>query len=1857
MKKEYYLLYLVAFLAFSSCTKKHPKTDNIFKFKEYISFNTFGNASIEDPIRVVLAKPTSQFEATQEIPSEYLIINPKTEGSFFIENGTQLLFKPEEALRPDTEYTVTLKLSRFFEDIDPEFKNYTFGFKTITPNFKINLGNLQSYSKEWQFLTGSIETSDWVAAEKAKQLVSASQEGKALHIDWPTEETKGTFFNFTIDSIHRKKENSQIRISWNGESITSATQGQSTLNIPGQANFTLVDVVSTLSPETAVSVNFSDPLQMEQNFDGLVQLDSLSNLRYEVQGNVLNIYPRQPLTGELTLTLNKGIKNAFGEALPTTYSQKISFQQLKPQVRLISKGNILPASMKTPIYFEAVNLSAVDVRVIKIFEDNMLQYLQDSDLNSTSTYDLKRVGRRIAKKTIPLINNSIGQTGLWKAYAVDLSELFKADPGAMYRVELSFNQDYSLFPCPDAEEGITQSKEDIYLEESYEDYYNTGTGVEEDEREERYWDNELYSWRTRVYNWEEEDNPCHPAYYNEERFAQTNIIGSDLGLIVKEGANGAYDFITTNLLTAEPEIGVDIKIYNYQQQLIKDLKTDIDGLASYKSDQTAAFVVAQQRNNFAYAKLDDGNALSLSNFDIRGAQLQKGLRGFIYTERGVHRPGDSIHLSFVLNDQANPLPKEHPVKLEVTDARGKLVQRTLLSSTLTNKNVSGGSSHGFYYFPIPTASTDPTGNWNATITVGGVQFSKTLRVATVKPNRLKLNLDFDAETLSTQKPISGSLTAQWLHGTPARNLKAEVTATLNSTAAAFKDYENYDFTDPVRKFSEVELPILKDKSLDNSGKLSFNQKLDLSNKAPGMLKATFLTKVFEGGGDFSVDVFSKTIAPYAHFTGIKAPEPHKYDAYFTDEDVNFDLVSLTENGKPAPNRKLEVQLFKMEWRWWYSRGYDNLSRYENASVYKPLQSFKVTTNNNGKATAKINVPEKEGGRYLLRVIDKESGHASGLITYFYRNWSNAPTANAESAKMLVFNSDKEDYTVGEEAVIKFPSAAAGNALISIESGTEVISKQWVKTTNEETTVRIPVTQAMAPNVYVHISLLQPHAQTVNNRPIRLYGVIPLMVEDPQTLLEPQLKMPEVLKPETDYTVRVSEASQKEMTYTLAVVDEGLLDLTRFNTPDIHKAFYKRQALGVKTFDIYDYVIGAYSGSVDNIYAIGGGDMAAGAKNRKANRFKPVVTYLGPFHLNAGATATHKLHMPNYVGSVRTMLIAGDNATGAYGSTQETTPVRKPLMVLASIPRRLAPGEKLTLPVTVFAMEDKVKQTTVTIESSNSLKAVGSKSKTITFNEPGEQIVNFEFEVLPAETPQQFEITASGAGEKASYAVEIDVENPNPISQKATYYTLEPNAELQIDYTGFGVLGTNSATVELSTLPQIDFTKRLQYLIHYPYGCAEQTTSSGFPQLYLSAIFNLESAQKQETISNIKATIDRLGILQNPSGSVSYWPGERESDAWATNYAGHFILEAQKQGYAPPITFLSNWLTFQKNAAKQWRNGATSYNSSLTQAYRLYTLALAGQPELAAMNRLRESGDLNNDSRWRLAAAYALAGKKQVAQQLVSEASLNFSTKRELQYTYGSVLRNKAMALETMILLDDKRQLELANSIAKDLGSSQWHSTQTTAYALLSLSKMLIANGGKAITVQLDGTALTTENGFLRKTLNVSEEQKVLTLKNTQDNRVYVSLIQQGKLPLGEELASQNNLILNTQFLDGNGKNIAVNNLRKATAIKAKITVTNNSQNQIDNVALSQIFPSGWEIVNTSYTSLNGGASGTARYKDIRDDRVNFYFDLKPKTTRTFEVDLNTSFLGTYYLPGTQVEAMYDHTYFARTKGQWITVEQ
>ena len=1836
----------------SSCKKKSETstTDNLFKFKDYISYHTNGQQSIAAPIKIVLAKQLDQFDLTQELPVEYIKVEPKIEGKLTIENGRELTFQPATYLNSNTEYSITLSLGKLIEGLDNEFKKYTFSFKTITSNFKINLGDLQSYNKELQYLTGTLEASDILNTKKINGVLSVIQEGKSIPVKWENTTGNTRYFSFKIDSISRKTDDSKLEISWDGSALGVENKGTENYTIPGLNKFVVVDAKTTASPNAVLTLNFSEPLKENQNLNGLVTIENSENLRFETNGNILKVYPSNRITGQVQVNVFEGIKSEYGYKLKNTFSEWVSFEQLKPNVRLLSKGTVLPNAASTPIYFETVNLKAVEVRVMQVFEDNMLQYLQNNNITQQYNSDIRTVGRRVAYKIISLTEDTNEINDYWKAHALDLSDLIKVNPGSLYRIEFSFKKEHTSYAC----------ETDTAIEE--ENYASNETSQDATEQllEERYWDNEIYYWRNYNYNWEEQENPCSQAYYNPDRVVTANLLGSDLGLIVKKGKNRSYHFAATNLLSAKPEANTKIKLFNYQQQLISEVTTDESGFAVYDSNKNIAFAVAENNNNFAYAKLADGNALSLSKFDVSGEELQSGLQGFIYTERGVHRPGDTAHLTFVLDDKGNPLPENHPVTIEVSDARGKLVQR----NTLKNESIKvieglyAKKEGSFYYFPIPTKATAPTGTWNVKVIVGGAQFNKSLKIATVKPNRLKVNFAFDDEVLKANENNKGKVEVQWLHGAPARNLKIDINTKLQPSATAFDNYKGYIFQDPVRTFNETELQFLNT-TLDENGLATINKKINANKNAPGMLQATFTTKVFEGGGDFSIDVFSKKLAPFTHFVGLRSPEAKRYGSFLTDENTTFDVASVTADGKPAPNRKLKVKVFKIEWRWWWNRGYDNLSRYENATVHRPFKEMTLTTGSDGKGNFNINIPDDDGGRYLIRVFDEVSSHATGRTAYFYRNWWRSPTSgDTESSKILLFASDKEKYELGENAVVTFPSDQGGRALLSIENGSEVLSTQWIETTAKETKATIAITEEMAPNAYINISLLQAHGQVANDLPIRLYGVVPVLVENPDTFLEPKLQMPDVLEPEKTFKISVSEANKKPMTYSIAVVDDGLLDLTRFKTPDIHSSFYARQALGVKTFDIFDDVMGAYSISVDNIYAIGGGGIAEGSKNRKAQRFKPVVSYLGPFTLKAGDKASHEIQMPNYVGSVRTMLIAG-NTKSAYGKTDKTTPVRKPLMVLTSIPRKLSPGETVTIPVTVFAMEKKVKNVKVNIDAGKALEPIGSTSKNITFNAIGEQIINFDFKVNPTQSFQTIKVTASGAGEKATSETEIDVENPNPITTKSSLYTITENQSQTIDFSTFGTSGTNSAFVEFSTLPPMDFSKRMEYLVRYPHGCVEQTTSAAFPQLFLADVMDITFDKKKEIEKNIKSAIKRLNDFQVPNGGLSYWPGYSYADDWGSSYAGHFLLEAKQKGYQLPLTFLSNWLRYQKNASKQWSNKTSSYNDDISQAYRLYTLALAQQPELAAMNRLRETKNLSNEAKWRLAAAYALVGKKEIAKELTKIANINFKSNYYDYLTYGSVFRNRAMALETMVLLGDNQQRDLALSLAKNLSSQRWYSTQETSYALLAMAKMVGKNGGKAIDITFTNngkeTTVKTDRAIAQRSVAISSTQGQLSIKNNQNNVIYTTLTQSGKLPVGQELAQQEKLNIKVNYLDAAGKSINVSELRQGTELQAQVTVFNSTNDSYENLALTQIVPSGWEIVNTSYTDGSSNNSGKADYIDTRDDRTNFYFGLGAKKSKTFTVKLNASFLGDYYLPGAQVEAMYDNTSYARNKGQWIKV--
>jgi len=1825
--RELLLLWAVMLTAFS-CQKKVPLEDfnsDFSLFQEYIHSFSSGQISAYSDIRVLLAFEKSDWEEQQEVDASLFEIQPKVKGKVIAMQKKLIAFVPDEPLSPHTEYRLTLKLGSLIS-VPKELSEFRFSVKTFEQDFSVQLLDLQSYSKEYQYLNGHLQTVDKMHPETARKLVQASQGGKSLQVKFSNSKELSTSFHFVVDSIKREVDDSKISIQWNGGPYKINQKGSVDFEIPGKNNFKVIGMEVADENNQSLHINFSDPIKKGQDLNGLVSVENTANPRFSIDGNVLKVFFKEAVKGELLVEVFQGIQSEDGYKMKETFAQKVAFQQLKPGIRFLKNGTILPGSENLKINFEAANLKAVDVKVYKIYQNNVLQFLQNNALNGKR--NLRQVASPVAKTTVNLQEKKLSNYSRWNAFALDLAKIIQPEPGAIYRVELSFKKSYSLYECPGGNtdsEDREESSEEVRSNEDYYDYY---------------WYDD--------YSWQDRQDPCSQRYFDRGPIGM-NVLATDLGVIAKRGEAGEYLFAVNHIVTTQPVSGANITLYDFQQQKLTSASTGSEGMAQLKSDRYAYFAIVTKDNQTTYVKMDEGQSLSVSNFDVSGEKLQKGLKGFMYGERGVWRPGDTLFLGFMLNDALNTLDKSHPIQFKLNDPNGKLTYQ----STQTYKE------NNHYKFVVPTKEADITGNWEAIISVGGAKFYKNIKIETIKPNRLKIKNPLGDQLLTSQKVQEATLEVQWLHGAIAKDLKVEMQAKFLPQTTVFKGYDNYRFDDPTRSFQTEEVNLFSGKTNEN-GQAVVKVQPQTNGRAPGMLKAVFQTKAYEQGGDFSTDVTTTSYSPYPTYIGIKTPETNKYGFLETDKMNRYDIVTLDEKGQPKAVKGLEVRVYQLEWRWWWDAGADDLSNYTTSGSVLPFKRFTVNTDSRGKASVQFKNESSQWGRFLIHVEDMEGGHATGTtVMVDWPYWSGkSRNQQGSDATMLVFSTDKKQYQVGEKAKISFPSSAGGRALLSLENGTRVVQTLWATTKNGETVVEIPITSAMAPNVFVHISLLQPHANTLNDAPIRLYGIVPIDIVDKNTQLEPLIAMPDVLKPEEKVNIRVSEKTGKPMTYTLAIVEDGLLDLTRFKTPNAWKHFYKREALGVRTWDIYDEVIGAYGGKINQIFSIGGDEDLGGAQAKKANRFKPVVMYLGPFTLDKGQTQNHSIQIPNYVGSVRTMVVAGDVKKSAYGSAEKTTPVRKPLMVLASLPRKLSPTEKVTLPVTVFALEPQVKNVTVQLKTPAGMKISGSSTQNLSFSRPDEKMAYFELEVGDKTGPTKVQLIATSGNERATYEVEIEIMNPNPVTQEVEELVLEPGKTINLTLQPFGVPGSNTARLEVSSIPAIDFNKRLAYLIQYPHGCLEQTTSAVFPQLFFNDIADLTDTRKAQIQYNIKSGIQKLAGYQVGNGGFSYWQGQNYADDWSTSYVGHFLMEAERKGFVLPPGTKSRWVAYQQKAAKDWRMRSDSRND-FAQAYRLYTLAVAGSADMASMNRLRETPGLSNESKLRLAAAYAVVGQKQAAQSLLATAVLDSGTQNRYDY-FGSPERNLAMALETLLLTEDKaRAFNLAQRLAKSLSSDQWMSTQTTAYALLAMSKFALKNGGKGIELNYElsnkKTTIKTAKTMADRELAVGDQKNTLTLTNLKDNTIYVRFMRSGILPVGQEKTAQSKLSATVTYQTRNGQAVVMHKIPQGNEFFAEITLKNTSQELIENVALSHIIPSGFEIVNTRYTDFGSGTTAKVDHTDIRDDRSLFYFSMRAGESKKFKILLNASYPGRYYMPGLQAEAMYDATYLVRSKGQWIEV--
>lgn len=1817
------------------------------EFAGYISAFTTGYISSGSTIKVRLA---SSFAAGTELNTplkeKYFSFEPALEGETVWKDAQTLEFKPAERLRAGQLYKATFHLGHVLE-VKSDLRKFEFAFQTVKQSMRLQVNELKSYSASddrLYSLSGLVSTADAAEPALVEKTLDAHLGSKAQHLKWLHNDER-TIHKFVIDSIERPASgNGELALKCNGEPLGLDYTTSQRLVVPAVGAFVVLTARTVTDTDPYVLVNFSNPIEATQSLEGLISCEGLSELKFTINNNQVLLYGTPPSPGAHTLKVLAGIKDFRNRSLERDSEHSLVFEEVKPAVRFSSSGNILPSATGLTLPFECVNLRAVDVRVIRIYENNILQFLQNNDYDGSSY--LAQVGKKVAEKRINLgITNPV-DFGNWKKFSLDLNSLIQSEPGAIYRVVLSFKKAYSTYSCLGNVNDEKFEMEDISEPEEEE-----GSGYGD------YYSDFIYNYdeSDEDYDYSDRDNPCKSTYYNQyERVVARNILASDLGVMLKRGNDGSLFAAVSDLISAKPVSGVTLELYDYQKQLLHSTKTDGEGQAFISVRQKPFFLLAKKDKQRAYLKLDDGAALSLSMYDVGGDAVKKGVKGFIYGERGVWRPGDSLYLNFILEDKQGSIPANHPVTFELSTPQGQVYKRLL-----KNQSVDG-----FYSFATATDKNAPTGLWTAEIKVGPNKFSKGIRIETIMPNRLKIDVQAgDNELLLGSEETMVRLHTNWLTGAKASGLQARVGVALSPTGTRFERFKEYNFDDATVRFESQNL-VLFDGKVDDEGNATFPLKLDLQKNAPGFLRASFNTAVFEQGGAFSVDRFSVDYSPYACYAGLKLPEGQGYgDILYTNRNHVIDIATVDPKGKPLSRSNLKFELYKLEWRWWWDQYEDELANYAFDDYHRPVYS-QTLTSRNGHATVNVNIPDERWGRYLLRVTDLDGGHSASKVAYFdWANWMERDGGgeNKMLSNMLSFTTDKTSYQSGDEVLVTIPTPQNGRALVTIENGSRVVEAHWLDTEKGNTIFRFRAKANMAPNIYVHVSLMQPHART-NDLPIRLYGVIPVTVNDPGSHLKPQLTMPAVLQPEQEVSITVSEEQGREMAFTLAMVDEGLLDITRFKTPDPYNTFYAKEALGVKTWDAYDRVIGAFGADLERILSIGGDGSDAQDDGAKANRFKPMVKCFGPLHLAKGEKKTIRFKMPVYVGSVRTMLIAGNK--GAYGLAEKTTPVKAPLMLLGTLPRVLSVGEEVKLPVAVFGGDKALGNTTVKVEVNGLLQTASGNSRSVKMGKDDEQMVVFDLKVRNQTGIAKVKITASGGGHSASYDMELDVRNPNPFQTHSSDQWLDAGKSLRQNIVPLGLPGTNSAMLELSTIPPVHLEERLDYLITYPHGCIEQTTSQTFAQLYLSDILDLTAARKAEIENNIKHGISEIRKFQLPGGAMSYWQGSNDASDWGTSYAGHFLLLAEKKGYSLPLGWKKDWLRFQQSAAENFLpNRNANFNNDILQAYRLYVLSLAGHSAVGAMNRLRETAGLSVQARWLLAGAYAYMGQSAEADKLLNRASLDVPAYTVNYYTYGSSERDMAIILDVLCQMNRKSQaLGQLKKISDVLSSQRWLSTQTTAFALVAVSHFVTAYGGASALqaqCQVNGKDVKLGGGkaICQVPVHFTGNAASFAVQNNGKGLLYVRVVTRGKPAPGDEVERAENLAMNVVYKNMDGAVIDPSELSQGSDFILSVSVRNAGyKGDLKNLALSTYIPSGWEIHNARMDDNEAALKNSPfTYQDIRDDRVYTYFDLDNNESRTYNLVLNASYQGRYYLPAVNVEAMYDASVYASTKGQWIKV--
>ena len=1793
------LVALVTALVFQCCTGGAVHDAEIAEFNEHIAGYTYGSIPRRGSVSVIFSADVPESVLANVDAATLMRLKPAVEGKFAMADGHTLVFTPTAAMERNTEYTATVDVARLFPEGGTPFT-----FRFTTRPFALN-GALKSFDvsdDDTYELTFNISSADVEDAATVEKHIALSANGES---SW-THSNDGTSHQLTVRIKPIGQQSTTLEVKTVADaSLGLAAQTLATAEIPSAEKLAVVSR-EWLSEAHCIEVTFNKRLDVKQDVRGLAYIMDHTT-QVVADGNKIRLYASLNDGEEVQIMLDGALRSSNGKRLGDGQCLKYTVEGRKPRVEFLADGTIVPQADKVVIPFRSIYMRGVRVMVYKVYANQMGTFLQQNN-NLRYCSGLVYAARPVAATTFYMDGNG-AKLNEWHTYAIDLTEQVRLEPGAMYRVELSLDARLSAWPSdslPTATRAEIAAEDARILEQAMRgsddgQYYYTGRFYDDS----RWWS-----------YWRQRNDPSMPAYYNDRTEAR-NLLATNIGLSAVKGAADVLNVTAINLPDATPLANIAIEVYSFQQQLIGEGKTNAQGVANVPCDARLgqpSYVIARRAGDVSYLKVMADCALSTSTFDVSGDVVARGLKGYIYGERGVWRPGDTLYLGFMLNDRDKTLPQEHPVTLQLTNPLGQEVNRI----TRTR------GSMGLYTFAIPLAADAPTGLWTAAISVGGVTFNKTLRIETIKPNRLKIDLNLPIGALANGSNLA-QLHTEWLNGSRASGLRYEISSTIVEGKTSWPAYKGYTFDDPTKSFESADVEIAQGR-VDNEGGAVPTLKFAVGKTAPGMLRCNLVTRVFEPSGEFSTDVAQAQLSPYSRYIGLKSPQQDRRSHLNTGTNQTFQLVSVDSEGKALANVPIRINVYKVNWHWWWSSTRSDMAGYTTAQYNQPVRTINVTTDASGQASFPLKMSEADWGTYLIVANDLTGGHSTGLLSYFDWPWMTSREASA-NATSLTLATDKTEYAPGEQLRVSFPSAEGSRAIVSICNGSKILQFNTYQCKPERTEIALPVTDEMTPNVYVAVSLVQPYNQTLNDMPIRMYGIVPVAVTSAKSHLHPAIACADEFQPESQCRVTVSEQDGRPMAYTLAVVDEGLLDLTRFKTPDAWPLFNAREALGVRFWDLYSDVRGAYGGTIEQMFSIGGDEALNNGPKAIVNRFTPMVHFSGPYTLKRGESNVHKVDVPNYNGRVRVMVVAGDGT--AYGNAERSVTVRRPLMLIGTMPRQIGVDDEMTVSATLFATQP-LDAVQVSLSVADGLQVIGQDKQQISFAEAGDRTLQFRIKAGSRGGCGTVSIRATSGSHKADYTARIDIRSVSQGISRTVTERVEAgaSAEKLIEVPGDGDF---RVAVSASANKPLNLNHRLGMLLGYPHGCVEQTISRVFPQLLIAQFTALSEAQLADVERNVKAGITRLATYQTADGGMAYWPGGASANTWTSAYALHFLTEASARGYYVPEEMLRRLRQYVARRAGAWTKSADAHDA----AYSLYVLANAQMADLGTMNRLREhASTLTRTDNCLLASAYALTGRSDIGRTLIESPYAQGGS-----YWFGA----DVASLIAQTLLADGRAAETAEAVRQQLTGETWLSTSQTSFGLIAMTQFYRKNApatGLKFRATLDGKSwadVSSDRFTWADEKAIGQNRAKLSVTNSGQSVLYLTATGSGTATQSEIEALANGLKLNVEYLDMNQQAIDVKSLPQSTTFKAQVTIQNVSGRKLQHVAMTHVLPAGWEVLGVT-------GPGEFSYYDVRDDRVLSYMDeLQSGARITLTVNLSATYAGQYYLPSIHAEAMYDAT--------------